>query len=109
MNLPYQQAMTHFGDEFSNVMQWYLEWGYVYIGPDLFLLACAHDKDHLINVKKSVDICDCWCIQYAYGNIKRIFEVCPFEKEWVVFKRLGSDKYRVYNFKKMKRRIYGTA
>lgn len=80
-------------------------YGYAYIGEDAIILAQPHRYGELINNEKSLDKADAWYIQYASGDIKRFFEVCPFEFEWVVFERHEQKRRRAYKFKDIKRRL----
>lgn len=107
---PAIQASTHYGDRFEEILAWYMLNGYVYSSPEVFIMACEHNKDALIadiEIKK-LDKLDTWYIQYVAGDIKRIFDVCPFEKEFVVFERWGRSRRKVVEFNRIKQRIcYG--
>jgi hypothetical protein len=72
----------------------------MYIGPDLFLIAEERKS------KKELDFCDIWYIKYACGKLKRIFEICPHDHEFVEFERMD-DKTRRYKFSEIKERING--
>ena len=107
---PALQAHTHFGDRFDEVVAWYMLNGYVYAGEDLFVLAQKHNKNALIERKeiKELDILDCWYIQYVSGEMVRLFDIVPEEKEWVVFERWGKSSRKAVEFNKIKQRIcYG--
>lgn len=101
------KARSHFGcDRFDEVLAWYMLHGYLYIGPDAVILAQVHSKSSLLNEQKGLDKNDAWYIQYATGNIKRFFEVCPFPLEWVVFERRFKEGRRAYKFDKLKQRLH---
>jgi hypothetical protein len=104
---PVIQAHTHFGVDFDEVIAWYMLNGYIYSGDDLFVLACKHNKDAVIRDReiKELDKLDCWYIQYASGDLKRLFELVPEEKEWVVFERWGKNNKKAFKFDKIKLRI----
>lgn len=97
---PIERTILALGNDFEEVFRYYLDHGYIYIGPDLFVMAEERKS------KKELDISDIWYIQYACGNIKRIFDICPSEKEYVQFERMD-DKPRTYSFKKLKERFNG--
>ena len=100
-----QKARCHFGPEnFDRICAWYMLHGYLYIGPDCVIFAQPHGYDELINNKKSLDKCNAWYIQYASGDIKRFFDLCPYDLEWAIFERRGK-KRKAYNFKKLKKRL----
>ena len=103
------EAKAFFGKEFDRVLAWYLEYGYVYSGKELFVLACIHNKNQVLERKpnKELDKLDCWYVQYVAGDIKRLFEIVPEEKEWAIFEREGK-KPSVYKTADIKRRVnYG--
>lgn len=106
MNVLMKEAISHFGQEiFRDLLEWYIFNGYVYIGEDAIILAQPHGYDELINSEKSLDKCNAWYVQYASGNKKRFFDVCPFELEWVIFERHGQKKRRAYKFTELDRRL----
>lgn len=103
------KARAYFGKDFHRVLEWYLEFGYVYSGKELFVLACIHNKEQILSRKpnKELDKLDCWYIQYVSGDIKRLFEIVPEEKEWAIFERAGK-KPKIYKTADIKRRFnYG--
>lgn len=107
---PALQAFTHFGSKFDETVAWYLLNGYFYSGPELFVLACKHSRDALIENREinKLDNLDCWYIQYVSGEIKRLFDLIPEEKEWVVFERWGRTDRKAFKFDRIKQRIcYG--
>lgn len=97
---PLERSILALGKNFEETFHYYLDHGYIYIGPDLFVMAEERKS------KKELDICDIWYIQYACGNIKRIFEICPSKKEYVQFERMD-DKPRTYSFDKIKEKLNG--
>jgi len=102
-------AKAYFGADFDRVLAWYLEFGYVYSGKEIFVLACIHNKNSILERKLNnvLDFCDCWYIQYVSGDIKRLFEIMPEEKEWAVFERINKNP-KVYKTSDLKRIInYG--
>lgn len=100
-----EKAKAYFGKDFNDRVAWYLEHGAVYSDERLFVLACIHSKDGLMSGKenKKLDKRDCWYIQYASGDIKRLFEIMPEEKQWAVFDRRG--KLRCYNLDKIRKKL----
>lgn len=106
MNAMMLEAISRFGcRKFDELVAQYALYGYVYIGEDAVILAEPHGYSELINNKKSLDKCDSWYIQYAAGDVKRFFEVCPFDLEWVIFERHDQKRRRAYKFNTLKRRL----
>lgn len=105
MNSMLIQASCLYGQEiFDSMVDWYLDNGYLYIGQDALILAQAHGYSELINGKKSLDKADAWYVQFAAGDLNRLFDVCPYPLEWVIFERRGGSK-KAYNFNKLKQRL----
>jgi hypothetical protein len=104
------KARSHYGcARFDEVVAWYMLHGYVYIGPDAVILAQPQNKATLFDSDNCLDKIDCWYIQYASGNRKRFFEICPYPLEWVVFEKNGEHKRRAHKFDKLRERLrYGT-
>ena len=104
-------ARTRFGEDFQSLLDWYLENGFVYSGKELFVLACMHNKDAVLKRKVEIELdkVDCWYVQYAVGDLKRLFEIMPEHKEFVVFEREGINrKPKVYRTDQLQRRLcYG--
>jgi hypothetical protein len=103
------KARSHYGcNRFDEVVAWYMLHGYIYIGPDAVILAQPQNKASLLGMDNCLDKIDCWYIQYATGNKKRFFDVCPFDLEWVVFERRDEANRKVYKFETLKKRLcYG--
>lgn len=99
------QARTHYGDRFDEIIAHYMLNGYVYIGPELVVLAQEHSKSQLMQESKKLDKLDAWYIQYVAGDMKRLFEIIPDRKEWVVFERWGNRERKAYKLDKLQRRI----
>lgn len=104
---PAIQASIHYGAKFDEIIAWYMLNGYVYSSPEVFVMACEHSKEALIEDReiKKLDKLDSWYIQYVAGEVKKIFDVCPFEKEWVIFERWGKSKRKVIQFSRIKQRF----
>lgn len=103
---PVMSAVSRFGCEnFDQIVAWYMLNGYIYIGPEAFILAQKCSKSSILNEQKVLDKTDCWFIQYASGEINRFFEVCPEELEWVCFQRGFKGRYRFYKFDKLRKRL----
>lgn len=67
-----------------------------------------HNKDLLKGKKseKELDKLDCWYVHYAAGDLKRLFEIAPYELEWVAFER-NNDKLKFYKVERIRGLIYG--
>lgn len=110
------QAREDLGEKFDELVAHYMFQGRIYFGSDAVIMAKPMNKEWLMSNngktldnfdKKELDIDDCWYVQYAAGKIKRFFEVCPADLEWVVFERLGNKRRRAYKFDRLKRYSYG--
>ncbi len=103
-----QKMISRYGcNRFDEVVAWYMDNGYVYIGPDAVILAQVCSKSSLLNEQKGLDRDDCWYVQYAAGQISRIFDMCPEPLEWVVFERWGNNKRKAYKFNRLERYFNG--
>ena len=102
-----KQAQAFFGDKFDAVFSWYLENGVVYSDSKLFVMACKHNRDMLLerNVEKVLDFEDSWYIQYVSGDLKRLFEIMPEEMEWAIFERHLNEKPRCYKLSRIRRKL----
>jgi hypothetical protein len=92
-------------------MDYYLKNGVVYCDESLFLFAVSYDKDVLggdiENIGKiPLDKIDCWYVHYASGDLKRIFEISPYDLEWCAFER-GDKEIKFYKMDRIRRLIYG--
>jgi len=102
-----RQAQAFFGDDFERVLLWYIENGVVYSDETLFVMACKHNKDALLerNNEKVLDFTDSWYIQYVSGDIKRLFEIMPEEKEWAIFERKENEPPRCYKLSRIRKKL----
>ena len=120
MKRPVDIAMDLFGPEpFYQLMDFYLQNGYIYSGEDAFAMAMPHSKDSLLglNLNNKVDKLDCWLIQYVAGDLRRLLQLLDdlaFKPEWIVFERDDEDirfseenKYKVYNLKRLTEKLHG--
>ena len=71
-------------------------------------MAMMHNKDFLMGKKseKELDKLDCWYIHYAAGDVKRLFEIAPYEMKWALFER-NNDKLKCYDLDRIRRLING--
>lgn len=78
---------------FEIMLAKYMQSGFVYCGPDAFLM--AHETE------------DCWWVQLAAGNVRRLFELAPRPKPWVAWQRGARGDLRVHKWpwKALQRRI----
>jgi hypothetical protein len=120
MKRPVEQAMDLFGPEpFYQLVDYYLQNGYIYSGEDAFAMAIPHRKGLLISTEgeNKVDKCDCWLIQYVAGDLGRLLQLLDdltFKPEWIVFERDDEDiryseqnKYKAYNLKRLTEKLHG--
>jgi hypothetical protein len=101
------KARIYYGTEFDEMLGWYLANGVVYNDKDLFVLAIRLNKDDALARKttKDLDKLDAWYVQYASGNIKRLFQIMPEELEWAIFERHEGEKPRCYNLNRIRRKL----
>lgn len=68
-----------------------------------------HNKDLLKGKKSEKDLynLDCWFVHYAAGNLDRLFEICPYELEWVAFERGDFKPLKFYKLDRIRRLLYG--
>lgn len=103
----FQRMKDYFGDNYLEILEYYFLNGYVYSDNRLLILAIPHNKDNILNNNNDLDFCDCWYVQYASGDLKRAFEIMPYEMEWLVFDRGDSKPNKVYNLNKIRDKING--
>ena len=120
MSRPVEQALDLFGPEaFYQLMDFYLQNGYIYSGGDAFAMAMPHCKSQLLgqDANKELDKCDCWLVQYVAGDMSRLLTLLndlPHKFEWIVFERdeedirfSEEDRYKVYNLKRLTEKLHG--
>ena len=109
MNTPIQMAIDRYGNELEELLTHYSTEGVVYSDNRVFVMAVMHNKELLEgkNSEKELDKLDCWYIHYAAGDIKRIFEICPYELEWVAFERGDFKPLKFYKLDRIRRLSYG--
>ena len=120
MSRPVEDALKLFGPEaFYQLMDFYLQNGYIYSGSDAFAMAMPHCKDQLLgrDVNKELDKCDCWLVQYVSGDMSRLLSLLstlPYTFEWIVFERDEEDirfseenRYKAYNLKRLTEKLHG--
>jgi len=106
--MPINKAKDMYGDKFYPLLdEFYTNGRYVYSDPDIFVMAYPHVLDILLerNLNKTLDEIDVWVIHFFAGDMKRLFEIAPFELKWVAFER-NEHRFRVYETEKLKRRIH---
>ena len=106
---PAEHARKAYGNSLPELMDYYMDNGYIYSGPDAFALAMPHSTKILLgqDTNKTVDKCDCWFVQYASGDLRRLMEMLnkvPIKLEYIVFARDDGDN-KVYNLEKFNVRI----
>lgn len=104
---PVDHAKKYYGANFDSMVCEFLKpYRYLYSGDDFFVLAYPHISSILFgqNLNKSVDNIDCWVIHYFAGDIKRLFDIAPFDLPYVVFERQG--KWKLYETDKLKKKLW---
>ena len=104
MNTPIQKAKDRYGKHLEELILHYSTNGLMYSDNQVFLLMQLHNKNLLENENslKDVDKLDCWYVHYATGNLNRLFEICPYDVEWVAFER-GDEPLRFYKLDRIRR------
>ena len=110
----YQQAMMaqlegvdH--QRFAADLTAYLNRGYVYSLPDIFVMAKTVPSDLIGNgVLESDDFfepeeSDTWYVHLMSGKLSHLFYLCPFQLEYVCFQRFGSVK--LYRFQEIQQKL----
>lgn len=106
LNKPVDHAKEYYGDRFdAMVLEFLKPHRYIYSGDDFFVLAYPHVLESLFeqNLNKTLDEIDVWVIHYFSGEIKRLFDIAPFDLPHVAFQRKG--KWKIYDTEKLKRKL----
>lgn len=104
---PLEDARAYYGAGFDEMLAFYLVNGLIYSDKELFVLGIMLNKDKVMERKdtNNLDKLDAWYVQYASGNIKRLFQIMPKELEWAIFERHEGEKPRCYNLNRIQRKI----
>jgi hypothetical protein len=87
-------------ERFIDVLDDHLTSGWVYSGDDCFVMAKTISSTLLEScLNKPLDT-DMWFIYIYAGNLKRVLELIPFEKEYVGFRR-NNGAVKVYSMKRL--------
>ena len=109
---PVEQALEEYGQSLYELLDHYLQNGYIYSGPDAFAMVMLHSRATLLGVQmdKELDKCDCWFVQYVSGDLVRLMALLnelPHKMKWIVFNR-NDGPYRVYDLEKFNEKIKST-
>ena len=106
---PIRVAKEMLGDqEYYDLMEDALEHGYFYSGDECCVAAVIYDEEWLLRQDLNKTTGKVWYVNFYAGDLKRVLELVPFELEWVCFKRDNNhDKIKIYNMKKLLKRIGG--
>ena len=109
---PLDEARDFYGSDLLDMIHMFLTpQRYIYSGDDFFVLAYPYrsgdllEEEHVLlrhDLNNSVDKTDTWVIHFFSGDIKRLFEIAPFDLDYVAFERRG--KWKLYNTEDLKRR-----
>jgi hypothetical protein len=104
---PVEEARVYFGEGFDETLLFYLENGVVYSDDELFVFGIKLNKSKVLERKdtNNLDKLDAWYVQYASGNIKRLFQIMPEELEWAIFERHLNEKPRCYKLSRIRRKL----
>lgn len=82
-------------EPFENYVIWHARHGFVFARPDFFAMGrpVVHsarawdikDPTHLF----ASEVCDCWFIFAAAGNMSRMWQIVPWPLRWFAFTRLN--------------------
>ena len=86
---------------FFNELELHLECGWVYSGEDAFILATEEDSNTLteLDLNKEVDN-DTWYVYLYAGDLRRVLELIPYNKEFVAFRR-NNGPIKIYETEKL--------
>lgn len=105
---PLEEAKKAWGDKFWLRVEEFLHPSrYLYSGDDFFVMAYPHVRDNLLDKSddNTINDIDTWVIHYFSGDMKRLFEIAPFDLKWIAFQRNGKGRFKFYEAEKLKRRI----
>jgi hypothetical protein len=81
------------GVSFREVLEAHLLNGYVFSGPDCFVMGRpvqSNDSDLLDFSKKfTVEQCDAWLVTAMAGNVRAALSLFPYPLPWVLWQRRG--------------------
>lgn len=93
------------GVRFEEILGAHLRYGYVYCGPDCFVLARPWRTDRLGRVQQVATECrdpDCWFVWLAAGRLGRFAALAPFDLPHIAWHHHG--RLRVLDWQKFKQR-----
>lgn len=107
----YADNPSQAGMAFDEALRAYLAFGYVYSGPDLFIMARmiprgANVADICDPYHDFTELCDCWHVEAAAGDLSRIWDLCPSETPYARWVNRG--KIYTVPFAKAKRMLTRT-
>ena len=92
-----------YGDHAEDVLK---ECDYIYCDPEVFFCGYRTHSDYVLKkTEKVLDKSDTWFVYYAAGNITKLFDVLETQK-YVCFHRLNRDKLKIYNYQKLRQKLW---
>ena len=91
---------------FNEDLSWYLEHGFVFSRPDLFMMGRPVSQyagyDAITGLFKfNSKACDCWHVHLFAGNIAPAFQFMPWSLPWISFER--NNELRFWRMENMSR------
>ena len=92
-------------ERFIDVLDDHLTNGWVYSGEDCFIMASLDSRSALLgfDLNKPLDT-DTWFVYVYVGNLKRVLELIPFDKEYVAFRR-NNGTVKIYDMQKLVQKL----
>ena len=91
--------------DFEDEIWTHLAMGWVYSGDDAFVIATEEQHDDLLGFGLNKDLdTDTWFVYLYAGDLRRVLELIPHQKEWVAFRR-DNGPIKFYKMEKLLNRI----
>lgn len=104
---PISVAMEQWEGDFQRDLAYYLTRGFVWSSPDAFICMRPIMRSEGTSSCPTLDKADCWLVWWAVGDMVEMFRVAPVRLPYIAFYRKDRDGLRVYEFDKLRRKIYG--
>lgn len=100
-----KKLMKELGLDFMSELDRHLAEGWVYSDDKVFVMATVESRESLLglNLNKNIDM-DTWFVYSYVGNLKRVFELIPFKKKFVAFRR-NNGSLKIYQMDKLLKKL----
>jgi hypothetical protein len=109
---PAEHAAAFYGDDFAEVVAQHMQRGYVFAGPDFFVLGRAVP----LGVEDSIILdfghtfrreqCNAWLVTYFAGDLLAGLRLFPYSLPYIIFAR-DNGKLRHYKVESLTRIVHG--